>query len=354
MIQAEGIRAAFVPYGAAISDLFINDTHGVERDIVLGWDNASYYSIDKQHNHLGSVPGPYANRIKNSSFELDGETYQLIPNDWNNNDTLHGGPNGWDYRNWTVVAYTPDSITFSLFDTDGAEGFPGDRIAYAQYSVTPYSWHIAISAISLTKRTPIMLTSHPYWNLDGYQNPATADALDHELYLPFSGTRIGLDSIEIPTGDIVGIQPGDVHDWWQAPKRLGQDIDRLAEENCGGPCEGLNVQREGYDNAYLINREAGGNYDWREKGPVATLASPWSGIQVDIFTDQDGFQVYSCNTLNSELKSFPLCVHITIHHADHNPRHHVPEEDPRSLRQPQPPTYRRPAQLLRPRSAGLH
>ena len=56
-IQAEGIRANFIPYGASISNLFINDTNGIERDIVLGFDNASYYSVDRLHPHLGGVPG---------------------------------------------------------------------------------------------------------------------------------------------------------------------------------------------------------------------------------------------------------------------------------------------------------
>jgi hypothetical protein len=45
VIQGIGIRANFIPYGASISNLFINDTSGVERDIVGGFDNASYYSI---------------------------------------------------------------------------------------------------------------------------------------------------------------------------------------------------------------------------------------------------------------------------------------------------------------------
>lgn len=56
-ISAEGIRANFVPYGASISNLFINDTNGIERDIVLGFDNASHYSVDPFHPHLGGVPG---------------------------------------------------------------------------------------------------------------------------------------------------------------------------------------------------------------------------------------------------------------------------------------------------------
>lgn len=43
-LKAEGIRAQFIPYGAGISNLFVKDKHGIERDIVLGWDNATYYA----------------------------------------------------------------------------------------------------------------------------------------------------------------------------------------------------------------------------------------------------------------------------------------------------------------------
>ena len=41
-----------------------------------------------------------------------------------------------------------------------------------------------------------------------------------------------------------------------------------------------------------------GPYDWRKQGPVATLSSAWSGIRLDIYTDQDAFQLYSCNAQN--------------------------------------------------------
>lgn len=90
-ISSEGIRANFIPYGASISNLFIEDVHGEERDIVLGFDNASYYAIDKQHPHLGGVPGRYANRIKNSTFEIDGMVYHTDPNEHGGLNTLHGG-----------------------------------------------------------------------------------------------------------------------------------------------------------------------------------------------------------------------------------------------------------------------
>ena len=94
-ISAEGIRGLFIPYGASISNLFIKGKDGVERDIVLGYDNASYYSIDPVHPHFGGVPGRYANRIKNSTFNIDGIDYHITPNENGGADTLHGGLDGW-------------------------------------------------------------------------------------------------------------------------------------------------------------------------------------------------------------------------------------------------------------------
>lgn len=245
MISAPGIRAYFIPYGASISNLFINDTSGVERDIVLGFDNATYYSIDRQHPHLGGVPGRYANRIKNSTFEIDGQSFSITPNENptaanpQGVDTLHGGPDGWDWRNFTVVAHTSDSITFSLVDPDGKEGFPGEVVSYITYTLTNMTWHFKMVAISTTKKTPIMLSSHTYWNLDGFQNPNTPLALNHSLWLPYSGQRIGTDSILIPDGTILPNQPGSVNDFWTSPKQIGSNFsspDLLG--NCGAGCLG--------------------------------------------------------------------------------------------------------------------
>ncbi|KAF7190507.1 putative aldose 1-epimerase [Pseudocercospora fuligena] len=267
-LQSEGIRAQFIPYAASITNLFIKDVHGVERDIVLGFDNAT---------------------IKNSTFTIDGNTYHTDPNDNKGLDTLHGGSDGWDYRNWTVVAHTTDSITFSLVDPDGKEGFPGEVIAYVTYALTPHSWHLRMSALSTTKKTPIMLSSHDYWNLDGYQNPDTPLILNHTLHMPYAGQRIAIDGISIPTGEILSNPKYSLNDFWSSPKQLGANLtnpDLLG--NCGTNCTG-------YDNCYLTNRQK--PYDWRVK-PVATLASPFSGIQVDVFTEQEALQVYTCNNMN--------------------------------------------------------
>ncbi|KAG9230524.1 aldose 1-epimeras-like protein [Amylocarpus encephaloides] len=299
-ISGIGIRANFIAYGASISNLFINDTSGVERDIVGGFDNASYYAIDRQHPHFGGVPGRYANRIKNSSFTLDGETYNFTPNDNptpehpGGVDTLHGGPDGWDWRNWTVVAHTDNSITFSLTDPDGKEGFPGEVVSYVTYTLGNMTWDIRMIALSTTKVTPIMLSSHTYWNLDGWQNNETALALNHSLWLPYGGQRIATDTILIPTGDILNNTKESLNDFWSTPKQVGANFTNPElNGNCGFNCTG-------YDNCYINNRAA--PYDWRVGDiPVARLRSAWSGIQLDVFTDQDAFQVYSCGGQNGSM-----------------------------------------------------
>ncbi|KAG6359812.1 hypothetical protein INS49_010865 [Diaporthe citri] len=301
-LYGNGISASFIPYGASISNLIIKDKYGVDRDIVTGFDNASYYGIDKQHPHFGGVPGRYANRIKNSTFEIDGETYHVTPNENptpeapDGADTLHGGLDGWDWRNFTVESVSENSITFSIFDPDGKEGFPGDVLSYITYTLGDMTWDFKMVAVSLTKKTPIMLSSHTYWNLDGFANNETNTALNHTLYMPYSGQRVDVDNILIPTGDIVANKPGSVNDFWSEPKQLGANLTSPElVNNCGFNCTG-------YDTCYLVNRDQNGPYDWRADGGfVAQLASPWSGITVDVYSDQDAFQVYSCNGQNGSM-----------------------------------------------------
>ncbi|KAK3946135.1 galactose mutarotase-like domain-containing protein [Diplogelasinospora grovesii] len=301
-IHGTGISAAFIPYGASISNLLINDQYGIQRDIVGGFDNASYYGIDRQHPHFGSVPGRYANRIKNSSFELDGVTYHVLPNENPTPanpagvDTLHGGPDGWDWRNFTVVSYTNNSITFSIVDPDGKEGFPGEVVSYITYTLGNMTWDIKMVAIATTKKTPIMLSSHTYWNLDGFANNETQTIFNHTFYMPHSGQRVGVDNILIPTGDILANKQGSVNDFWSAPKQIGHSFsDPEIKGNCGFNCAG-------YDTCWLVNREQDGPYDWRSEGGfVARLQSAWSGIQLDVYSDQEAFQMYSCNGMNGSM-----------------------------------------------------
>lgn len=117
------------------------------------------------------------------------------------------------------------------------------------------------------------------------------------MSLPYSGQRVAVDGILIPTGDIAPNLPYSVNDFWTAPKQVGANFSSPdLVGNCGTGCRG-------YDNCWLVNREQNGPYNWRQEGPVASIASAYTGITVDVFTEQQAFQVYSCNGMNGPLSS---------------------------------------------------
>lgn len=244
-IQSDELKLGFIALGGAVSNVYFRDKHGIQRDIIGGYDNASYYTTDKVHPHFGAIPGRYANRIKNSTFEIDGKDYHVLPNENPTKDhpkgvdTLHGGPDGWDYRNFTAVAHTDNSITFSFVDPDGKEGFPGEVVFHVTYTVEKADWHIKMVALSTTKKTPIMLSSHGYWNLDGWANNETDTVLNHTLHMPYSGQRVAVDNILIPTGDILANKKGSANDFWSKPKQIGASLDDPElVNNCGFNCTG--------------------------------------------------------------------------------------------------------------------
>jgi len=322
-IYGQGISAAFIPYGASITDLIIKDRDGIERDLVMGFDNATQYEIDPVHPHLGGVPGRYANRIKNSTFEIDGVVYHITPNEHKTPEhpeglnTLHGGPDGWDYRKFEVVYHTNTSIGFKIVDPDGKEGFPGEVISYITYSLGDMTWDAKMVASATTKKTPIMLTSHTYWNLDGFSNPTNNTILNHTLYLPYSSHRIEVDNILIPTGEILPNTKGSVNDFWSQPKKIGDGFnDPEIHGNCGWKCIGYGnalfllssalpvdyIADRTTDNCFLINRQY--TDDWQAvHNFVASLYSADSGIRLDIYSDQAAFQMYSCGGQDG---TFPL------------------------------------------------
>jgi len=171
-VSAPGINASFIPYGARLTNLLVNDKNGHPQDVVLGYDDGTQYLNDTEtvHTYFGPIVGRYANRIKNGTFTVNGVTSHIPENEHKGADTLHGGNVGYDQRNWTVVEANTSTITFSLLD-QGFEGFPGTIITYATYTVSAGStgpqWTARLVSIPLDEPTPIMLANHVYVRLFG-------------------------------------------------------------------------------------------------------------------------------------------------------------------------------------------
>lgn len=295
-IQADNITAVFIPYGATLTSLLVPDRNGTIQDVVVGYDNGSDYPArvaNGNHTYFGAVVGRYANRIKNGTFELDGNTYHIPTNENGGLDTLHGGDVGYDQRNWTVVTSNDSVISFQLLDT-GFEGFPGTVLTTATYSVSNYPsgpqgqlqprLTTQLVSVALDTPTPIMLSNHIYWNLNAFQAETVLN--DTTLWMPYSDRFIQTDGILIPNGTfgLVSANPGLD---FLSPKLVGDAVDATAgHDYCGTGCVGI-------DNAFAVDRP--GNIGQTSVVPILHMWSETTGIQMAVSDNQIGLQIYSCN-----------------------------------------------------------
>ncbi|EIN10310.1 galactose mutarotase-like protein [Punctularia strigosozonata HHB-11173 SS5] len=279
--------ANFIPYGAIVTNFFVKDKHGKFRDIILGYDNHTNYLTDALgHPYFGPIVGRYANRIKNGTFSIPPTrstpssgpgVFHIVENENGGKDTLHGGSDGFDRRVWTVSKQTAHSVTFTVLDPDGMQGFPGTVHATVTYTLENHAtWNIKIHATA-DKLTPIMLSGHHYWNLEAFEESADLDA--HFAQFP-SSRVVGTDGILIPTGELLEVE-GTPLDFRKA-KSIGAAINQTAGlDYCGTGCVG-------FDNCWVYDEHD-------EKKPVFSLWSTNSGIRLDVTTNQPALQVYTCD-----------------------------------------------------------
>ncbi|KAH6906004.1 galactose-1-epimerase [Coprinopsis sp. MPI-PUGE-AT-0042] len=282
------ISAKFIRMGATITQLWLKDKHGRAVDVILGYDDTTRWWTDPKQPYFNSIIGRYANRIKNGTFSIPitkypqppgPNVYQIPRNDRDGQVSLHGGEIGWDRRNWTLVERSRTSLTYKHID-NGDQGFPGVVTAFATHTVSNGGVLRTSLTARATKKTPLMLTQHLYWNLDGFQNGVN-DTLGHTLQIDGSKV-IEVDGNLIPTGKFIDVT-GTPFDF-RKPMLHGARLDE-AQGLCGAPCSL-------YDHCWVYDKGA------KAKQPVTTLIGEKSGIRLDITTNQDAVQVYSSWGLN--------------------------------------------------------
>lgn len=316
-LTADNITAKFIPYGARLTSLVVPDRDGSDQDVVLGYDDTSQYVTDTETNHtyFGPVVGRFANRIvrrlsngeqycgltvsqKNGTFTLNGQSYNIPTNENKGADTLHGGSVGYDQRNWTVTSQTDTSITFTLLD-QGFEGLPGTLLTHQTFTVgtspptgatgeTYPRLTSSITAVALDQTTPVMMANHIYWNLNGFSAPTILN--DTTLWMPYSDRYIQVDPILIPNGTFGTVASLPTLDF-TSPKLIGRDISD-AVGVCGAGCTG-------YDNAFIVDRPVSARPS--AVLPILSLWSQNTGIKMDLSTNQQGLQIYSCNGQNGTI-----------------------------------------------------
>jgi aldose 1-epimerase len=164
-----GMEVKVTNYGATITSITVPSSTGRD-ELVAGFDSIEGYQSEAYKAnapYFGCTVGRVASIIKDSSFTLHGEKYKLAANA--GSDQLHGGPNAFDKKLWNVNQ-KDGNIEMTIFSPDGENGFPGNVNIKVTFSLDN-SNALSIKYEGTTdKDTPISLTNHSYFNLNGFQD----------------------------------------------------------------------------------------------------------------------------------------------------------------------------------------
>ncbi|MDP5132044.1 MAG: galactose mutarotase, partial [Paraglaciecola sp.] len=192
--NSHGIEAHITDYGGILVSLWVPDRNGKFADIVLGYDDISGFENDRSFQ--GSLIGRFGNRIAKGAFSIDGIKYQLATN--NKTNHLHGGVKGFGKQMWQAETFETEhssGVILSRLSHDGEEGYPGNLLVKATYELTDNEGLKLTISASTDKATPVNLTQHAYYNLNGY-----ASILGHRLLIPAS-QYTPVDETAIPLGE---------------------------------------------------------------------------------------------------------------------------------------------------------
>ena len=263
-LKNEALEMRVMDRGACIVSLEV-----MGRDVVGGFDSISAYEADDSHQ--GAIIGRVANRIENARFTMDGKTYNVPKNDGEN--CLHGGE-GFDYKIWQVLEYSDEKIVFEYVSESGEEGFPSSLTTKVSYVLSGGSLIIDYEATPDGK-TPVSLTNHAYFNLDGFG----ADVKEHSAVI-YAESYTEVNENLIPNG---------IH-----PSVFGTPFDFTSEKKIGAD---FSESFSGYDHNFVLTPKLFGEFIGKKLGLAAEVST--KDLKMKVYTDQPGIQFYTANFLGN-------------------------------------------------------
>lgn len=259
-----GVHVYIMNYGAIVRDWQV-PVKAEPRSVVLGFKQFEHYLDDDAH--IGAIVGRVANRIGGAQFQLNNRMISLPANA--GADHLHGGPQGLSRRLWNITPLDATSVRLTYRSPDGEMGYPGTVDIEAVYRLEDYSLTLEMTA-RVSEVTPVSLVQHHYFNLMGQGSIA-----DHHLRLTAS-RYTPLSENLITTGEIATVE-GTSFDF-----RKGKNF----RDEKGQPTS--------YDINFVFNSPRS------LQDPVAQLTAPDRSLQLTLWSDRPGVQLYNSHYMNSK------------------------------------------------------
>ena len=316
LTNANGMEVCVTNFGGRIVSIALTDKDGVVRDVVLGFDKVSDYFPENNQTDFGASIGRYANRIDQGKITLDGVEYQLPQNNFGH--CLHGGPTGWQYQVYECVEADASHVKLLRVSPDGDNNFPGEVKAYVTYTLTEDNRIDIAYEATTSAPTVINMTNHSYFNLSG--DPAGHAITDDIMYVNASNYT-PVDDTYMTTGEIAPVAdtPFDFTTAHAIGDQIAADNEQIRNGN-------------GYDHNWVLDT----------KGDISQVAvelfCPATGIDLKVYTDEPGIQVYSGNFLDGTVTGKKGVVY--------NQRHGICLETQKYPDTPNKPEW--PSAVLRP------
>lgn len=267
--NGKGLVCKIMTLGGIITELWVPGRDGSTADVALGLPTLQDY-LDG-HPHLGALTGRVAGRINGARFTLNGQEIVLAANDAPNH--LHGGPQGIDKRNWQAEAddRNPENPVLKLIyvSPEGEMGYPGEVSITVTYSLTPDQMLQIDYEARTDAPTPVSLTNHCYFNLQGEGAP---DLSGHTLQI-FSDTIVPKLADGTLTDRPTSVE-GSPHDF-RRPKSLKDFADQKQ-----------------HGEHYVLRA-----HNISEPELAAVVTESESGRKMEVFTTTTAVQLYTSQTL---------------------------------------------------------
>lgn len=266
-----GVEVEFSSLGARIISILTPDRNNHYADVVQGFDTEEEYATKGKAQ--GAICGRVANRISNARFQIDGVTYQLEKNA--DPHCLHSGNHQLRMARFDVNK-EGDKIVFTYFSPHLEAGFPGNVNFTIIYELSDENELIINIKAVTDQKTPLNVTSHPYFNLKGEGNGLIDDHLIQILASKFTET----DNEYIPTGNFPEVEntPFDFRELKIIKNSLHANHPQV--QNVGG-----------IDHSFVLD-----NYELGKLKLDAIVKDENSGRVLKVFSTYPAIQFYTTNS----------------------------------------------------------
>lgn len=248
--------------GASIYSVIFN-----QKEMTLAPED--FKDFIKGNMYYGKTIGRLSNRQKGNKIAIDNKVYTLENNEGEN--TLHGGINGLSTKTFEyqiVESKDRTSVIFAYFFKHLEDGLPGNTLIKVIYTIYEAKDEFDIDFSAKTDaKTILSLTNHAFFNLGEQDISPLSLKIDSDTFLEVDPKSLLAKKKRkcLPCLD------------FQNFKKITRNIDNDYLRNS---------RTKGYDHYFYFKKV-------NSKIPQLSLKS--DSIQMDIYTNYPGVQVYSDN-----------------------------------------------------------